>query len=55
MDLDQTGVYISYLIKIGFLPKPTGTGEKKLPEVEIGDESLKLISGGAGARGSAAK
>ncbi|EEQ42879.1 L-aminoadipate-semialdehyde dehydrogenase [Candida albicans WO-1] len=55
VDLDQTGVYISYLIKIGFLPKPTGTGEKKLPEVEISDESLKLISGGAGARGSAAK
>ncbi|EGW34810.1 alpha-aminoadipate reductase [Spathaspora passalidarum NRRL Y-27907] len=52
---DQTGVYISYLIKIGFLPGPTGTGEKKLPEVELSKETLSLISQGAGGRGSAAK
>ncbi|KAL6453842.1 LYS2 L-2-aminoadipate reductase large subunit [Candida maltosa Xu316] len=55
VDLDQTGIYISYLIKIGFLPAPTGKGEKQLPEIDISEESLKLISQGAGARGSAAK
>lgn len=55
VDADQTGVYISYLIKIGFLPKPSDEGEKKLPEVEISEETLALIERGAGGRGSAAK
>lgn len=56
VDLEQTGIYISYLIKIGFLPKPTGANAKKqLPEVEVSQESLDLINQGAGARGSAAK
>lgn len=53
--LDQMGVYISYLIKIGFLPNPQGKGEKALVDVEISDETLKLIAQGAGGRGSAAK
>lgn len=49
------GVYISYLIGIGFLPKPTSSGELSLPKVEISPESLELIASGAGSRGSAAK
>lgn len=49
---EQTSVYISYLVKIGFLPPPTGQG-KKLPEVELSDETLQLILSGAGGRGSA--
>lgn len=52
--IDQTSIYISYLIKVGFLPSPTGKG-KQLPEVELSEETLKLISSGAGGRGSAAK
>ncbi|KAG7664623.1 LYS2 [[Candida] subhashii] len=55
VDADQTGIYISYLIKIGFLPKPTGKGEKELPEIELSEETLALIERGAGGRGSAAK
>lgn len=49
---EQISVYISYLVKIGFLPAPTGQG-KKLPEVELSDETLQLILSGAGGRGSA--
>lgn len=48
----QISIYISYLVKIGFLPKPTGSG-KSLPEVELSEETLALISAGAGGRGSA--
>lgn len=50
---DVLGVYIGYLVKTGFLPAPTGTGEP-LPDVELSDESLALITAGAGGRGSAA-
>lgn len=49
------GLYISYLIKINFLPPPPGAGKKPLPEVEVSSESLELIFSGAGSRGSAAK
>ncbi|CDK24273.1 unnamed protein product [Kuraishia capsulata CBS 1993] len=48
------GVYISYLIKVGFLPAPSKQGELSLPEVEISEESLQLLASGAGARSSAA-
>lgn len=47
------GVYISYLVKIGFLPSPTGNGDA-LVDVELNDETLELITSGAGGRGSAA-
>ncbi|WPK24055.1 hypothetical protein PUMCH_001311 [Australozyma saopauloensis] len=46
-------VYISYLVKIGFLPSPTGKGED-LVDVELSEETLALITSGAGGRGSAA-
>lgn len=51
---EQESVYLSYLIKVGFLPHPTKEG-KPLPEVELSEETLQLISAGAGGRGSAAK
>ncbi|GEQ66776.1 hypothetical protein JCM33374_g439 [Metschnikowia sp. JCM 33374] len=49
---DIVGIYISYLVKIGFLPGPSGEG-KKLPEIELSEETLSLITSGAGGRGSA--
>ncbi|KAI5955662.1 LYS2 [Candida jiufengensis] len=52
--VDLMGNYISYLIKIGFLPKSQSKGVKDLPEVELSDETLELIAKGAGGRGSAA-
>lgn len=54
VDSAQTGIYIAYLIKTGFLPPPSKEGKKPLPEIEISEESLKLIKEGAGARTSAA-
>ncbi|KAK6464528.1 alpha-aminoadipate reductase [Scheffersomyces coipomensis] len=55
IDEEQMGIYISYLIKTKFLPAPTEAGKSKLPIVEVSQESLDLIEGGAGARSSAAK
>ncbi|OBA20684.1 large subunit of L-aminoadipate-semialdehyde dehydrogenase [Metschnikowia bicuspidata var. bicuspidata NRRL YB-4993] len=49
---DTVGVYISYLVKIGFLPAPSAEGNK-LPEIELNEETLGLITSGAGGRGSA--
>lgn len=46
------GIYLAYLVKIGFLPAPQGTGEA-LPEIELSSETLELITSGAGGRGSA--
>lgn len=49
---DVLGVYISYLVKIGFLPAPTRSGAP-LAETELSEETLSLITSGAGGRGSA--
>lgn len=49
----QMGVYIGYLIRIGFLEPPADAS--KIPKVDVSEESLDLIAKGAGARGSAAK
>lgn len=47
--------YVAYLVKIGFLPAPTGSASFELPDVEVSEESLALIRSGAGARTSANK
>jgi L-aminoadipate-semialdehyde dehydrogenase len=52
---EQMGIYISYLIAIGFLPKPKNQGKLPLPKIALDKESLDLIEAGAGGRGSAAK
>lgn len=54
VDEDRMGVYLSYLVKVGFLPPPKGKG-KPLPEVKLSEETIRLVTEGAGARGSAAK
>lgn len=51
---EQESVYLSYLIKVGFLPQPTKEG-KSLPKIDLSGETLQLIRAGAGGRGSAAK
>lgn len=45
--------YVSYLIQIGFLPKPEASASFTLPKVSVSEESLNLIRSGAGARTSA--
>lgn len=54
VDTKQMSIYISYLIKVGFLPAPTGEATSQLPDVEISEETLLLIRAGAGGRSSAA-
>ncbi|ODV93836.1 hypothetical protein PACTADRAFT_51586 [Pachysolen tannophilus NRRL Y-2460] len=53
IDIDQMGIYISYLVAIGFLPKPSGAGKLKLPEIKISKEVIDLVDSGVGARTSA--
>ncbi|EDO15610.1 hypothetical protein Kpol_1006p6 [Vanderwaltozyma polyspora DSM 70294] len=55
IDRDQMGIYISYLIKVGFLPPPSHKGQYELPEINLTDEQISLVSSGAGARSSSAK
>lgn len=53
LDLHQMRIYIAYLVKIGFLARPTGQGEP-LPHVDVSEATLALVAAGAGSRGSAA-
>ncbi|AMD18774.1 HBL128Cp [Eremothecium sinecaudum] len=52
---EQCGIYISFLRKVGYLPSPTSPDHesKKLPEIEISDEQVKLVTSGAATRSSA--
>ena len=54
VDLAQMGIYISYLVKIGYLPEPSRKN-LPLPQIKLSDEALTLIKSGAGTRSSAAK
>lgn len=45
-------IYLSYLVKIGFLPAPVENGQP-LPRVEVSEESLALVTSGGGGRGYA--
>lgn len=49
----QLSIYYAYLLKIGFFPKPTSAASaEKLPEIQLSEEQYKLVTSGAGARGS---
>ncbi|KAG7801994.1 hypothetical protein KL944_003062 [Ogataea haglerorum] len=50
--MDVLAKYVSYLVKIGFLPPPR-KGEIALPDVDVSEETLELIKAGSGARTSA--
>ncbi|SCU97103.1 LAFA_0G09780g1_1 [Lachancea sp. 'fantastica'] len=51
---EQIGIYIAFLIKVGFLPSPPQTGICSIPEIELSEQQIELVSAGAGARGSSA-
>ncbi|KAG0131878.1 hypothetical protein HOY82DRAFT_669743 [Tuber indicum] len=49
--VEQMGIYLAYLIGIGFLPLPSGKGELELPVLEISDRqrgALESVGGRAG-------
>jgi L-aminoadipate-semialdehyde dehydrogenase len=48
VSVKQMGIYIAYLVAIGFLPAPAATGEKQLPKIELSKqarESLRTVGG----------
>lgn len=53
VDARQLAIYVSYLVKTGFLPLPRNGGAS-LPEIDLSKETLELISTGASGRSSAA-
>lgn len=46
------GIYLSYLVAIGFLPSPTETPMKKLPRVHVTAEQMEALAN-VGGRGAA--
>ncbi|KAF2745813.1 large subunit of L-aminoadipate-semialdehyde dehydrogenase [Sporormia fimetaria CBS 119925] len=49
---DTVGVYLAYLIGLGFMPSPEGKGELSLPELRLSDEvkeGMKRVGGRGGA------
>jgi L-2-aminoadipate reductase len=49
--VETVGVYIAYLIELGFMPKPTAKGEVELPKLEINEdvrEGMKKVGGRRG-------
>ncbi|KAF3914241.1 hypothetical protein AA313_de0204571 [Arthrobotrys entomopaga] len=51
VDEGLMGVYLAYLVQIGFLEAPQGKKGKELPKVEVGERSMKRMKeiGGRGA------
>lgn len=47
---ETMGLYLSYLVAVGFLPAPEGGRGKPLPEVKLGGEQRAAL-GGVGGRG----
>ncbi|VVT44479.1 uncharacterized protein SAPINGB_P000430 [Magnusiomyces paraingens] len=50
IDVKQLGVYLAYLIKVGFLQPPKEKGEEAIPEITVSEASLELL-GKVGGRG----
>jgi L-aminoadipate-semialdehyde dehydrogenase len=49
--LETVGVYLAYLVQLGFMPAPEGKGEKELPRLEVGEnvrEGMKRVGGRRG-------
>ncbi|CCX30155.1 Similar to L-aminoadipate-semialdehyde dehydrogenase; acc. no. P40976 [Pyronema omphalodes CBS 100304] len=53
VSVEIMGVYIAYLIAIGFLPEPQGKGERELPKIQLTEEAKKSLAS-VGGRGGAA-
>ena len=47
---DLVGLYVSYLVTLGFLPEPSRTGVRALPRVHITEDQRKALVS-AGGRG----
>jgi len=45
---ETLGLYLAYLVQLGFMPKPVQKGKKALPVIVIGEEQLKILRGLSG-------
>lgn len=50
---DIVGVYLAYLIDLGFMPRPGGSGEKALPSITIGQKQKDVLAIVGGRTGTA--
>ncbi|KAI4123121.1 MAG: hypothetical protein LQ341_007233 [Variospora aurantia] len=50
VDLDTIGVYLAYLVAIGFLPQPEVGGQRKLPVCKLDPDMATAIAGLGGRR-----
>ncbi|KAG6355884.1 hypothetical protein INS49_015268 [Diaporthe citri] len=51
VDMRTIGVYLAYLVAVGFLPAPVGNGEQELPEVDASRlQAVKVTLGGRSAK-----
>ncbi len=41
---DTVGLYLAYLVELGFMPAPTGNGPKKLPGASIAGNQREALS-----------
>jgi len=49
--VNEMGLYLSYLVAIGFLESPTSVGQRTLPKIEVDDrilENLRTVGGRGG-------
>lgn len=54
VSIEQMGIYLAYLVALGFLPPPPqGAGEMALPHVELSERAKKSL-GTVGGRGGTA-
>jgi L-aminoadipate-semialdehyde dehydrogenase len=53
VSVETMGVYIAYLVAIGFMPAPQKKGERELPSITLSEEQLQGLSS-VGGRGGAA-
>jgi L-aminoadipate-semialdehyde dehydrogenase len=53
VSVDTMGVYIAYLIAIGFLPAPQKKGERELPNISLSEAAIQSLQA-VGGRGTMA-
>lgn len=51
VSVEQMGIYLAYLVALGFLPAPQGKGEIALPHAELSERAKKSL-GTVGGRGA---
>lgn len=49
---ELVGLYASYLVTIGFLPPPSASGARPLPEVQLGEDQKKALANVGGRGGT---